>query len=362
MKKNQNFQSPVTVFLLLVLFLDACAGDCTCDKEDSSSDSKSTTVRYRIGALFAILVTGSVGVTLPLLSNWIPALSPERDTFFVIKSFAAGVILSTGFIHILPDAFEDLTSPCLKQSVWQTFPFAGFGAMVGAIGTLMIDSLATGYYKRRHFRKIAVAGKNGQVSGDEEHAGHVHVHTHGSHGHAHGSAADDNSSEDEMSRFELIRHRVTSQVLELGIMVHSVIIGIALGTSQNLGTIKTLTAALCFHQFFEGMGLGGCITQAKFESRAMAIMALFFSFTTPLGIAIGIGISNSYSEDSPTALIVQGSFNTIAAGILVYMALVDLLAADFMNPRLQAKAKLQLGCNVSMLVGAACMSVLAKWA
>lgn len=51
------------------------------------------------------------------------------------------------------------------------------------------------------------------------------------------------------------------QVLELGIVVHSVIIGISLGASGSIKTIKPLLAALTFHQFFEGMGLGGCISQ-----------------------------------------------------------------------------------------------------
>lgn len=50
-------------------------------------------------------------------------------------------------------------------------------------------------------------------------------------------------------------------MLELGIVAHSVIIGISLGTSGNPQTIKPLIAALSFHQFFEGMGLGGCISQ-----------------------------------------------------------------------------------------------------
>lgn len=44
-------------------------------------------------------------------------------------------------------------------------------------------------------------------------------------------------------------------------MVHSVIIGISLGASKNPAIIKPLVAALSFHQFFEGMGLGGCIVQ-----------------------------------------------------------------------------------------------------
>ncbi|KAF3775647.1 hypothetical protein EJ110_NYTH49935 [Nymphaea thermarum] len=61
-------------------------------------------------------------------------------------------------------------------------------------------------------------------------------------------------------------------------------------------------------------------------------MALFFSLTTPVGITIGIGISSTYKENSPTALIVEGVFSSTSAGILIYMALVDLLAADFMAP------------------------------
>ena len=53
------------------------------------------------------------------------------------------------------------------------------------------------------------------------------------------------------------------QVLELGIVVHSVVIGLSLGASNNTCSIKGLIAALCFHQMFEGMGLGGCILQVN---------------------------------------------------------------------------------------------------
>ena len=91
-------------------------------------------------------------------------------------------------------------------------------------------------------------------------------------------------------------------------------------------------------------------------------MVLFFSLTTPVGIAIGIGVSNVYNENSPTALIVEGVFNSAAAGILIYMSLVDLLAADFMNPKVQASGLLQFGVNISLLLGAGCMALLAKWA
>lgn len=51
------------------------------------------------------------------------------------------------------------------------------------------------------------------------------------------------------------------QVLELGIVAHSVIIGMSLGASDNPNTVRPLLGALTFHQFFEGIGLGGCIAQ-----------------------------------------------------------------------------------------------------
>ncbi|KAI5332544.1 hypothetical protein L3X38_022673 [Prunus dulcis] len=119
------------------------------------------------------------------------------------------------------------------------FPFTGFVAMLSAIGTLM--------------------------TGDHVHgraADHVHA-TQGHHGHG----------SEELRSSELIRHRVISQVLELGILVHSVIVGISLGASQSPETIKPLMVALSFHQFFQGMGLGGCISQAKFKPRSAVIRA-----------------------------------------------------------------------------------------
>ncbi|KAG5242331.1 zinc transporter protein [Salix suchowensis] len=322
------------LFCLLLLLPTLALGECTCDAGGEEGTNKSEALKYKAIAIASILFAGAVGVCLPVLGKSIPVLSPERSVFFIIKAFAAGVILSTAFIHVLPDAFDSLTSPCLGENPWGQFPFTGFVAMMSAIGTLMVDCLASSYFTRLHLTKAQP-----DQSGDEEKAaGEAHVHTHATHGHSHGI------------------------VLELGIVVHSVIIGVSVGASASPKTIKPLVAALSFHQFFEGIGLGGCITQAKFKTKTIVTMGLFFSLTTPVGIAVGLGISNVYNESSPNALIVEGIFNAASAGILIYMALVDLLAADFMHPRVQSNGALQLGVNVSLLLGVGCMSLLAKWA
>lgn len=90
-------------------------------------------------------------------------------------------------------------------------------------------------------------------------------------------------------------------------------------------------------------------------------MALFFALTTPVGIAIGIGITNVYDANSQNALVIEGILNALSSGILIYMALVDLLAADFMSEKMQGNTRLQIGATISMLLGAGVMSLLGKW-
>ncbi|KAL4560030.1 hypothetical protein LXL04_032178 [Taraxacum kok-saghyz] len=304
--------------------------------------SKTRSLKLKLVAIAAILVASMMGVTLPMLSRTIPALQPDKKLFVLVKAFASGVILATGYMHVLPDSFDCLTSQCLPENPWRKFPFTTFIAMLSAVLTLMVDSYAMSWYK-----KYSTPPEKRIEKVEQKFSGHFHG---------------DGSSGLDSSTTQLRRYRVVAQVLELGIVVHSVVIGLSMGASDNLCTIRPLVAALCFHQFFEGMGLGGCILQAEYETKMKAMMAFFFSVTTPFGIALGIGLSNVYRENSPAALIVVGVLDAVSAGLLNYMALVDLLAADFMGKKLQEDMKLQAISYVAVFLGAGGMSVMAIWA
>lgn len=103
------------------------------------------------------------------------------------------------------------------------------------------------------------------------------------------------------------------------------------------------------------------LVQAGFSYSSVMIMACCFAITTPTGIGIGIGISSSYNEKSTRSLIVEGVFDSISAGILVYMSLVDLIAADFLSKRMRCNRKLQLCSYASLISGCFAMSALAIW-
>ncbi|KAK9267107.1 hypothetical protein L1049_009526 [Liquidambar formosana] len=337
-------------FILISIFTSQVHSQSNeCETESSDCNDKKGALPLKIIAIASILVTSMIGVCLPLFSRSIPALRPDRNLFVIVKAFAAGIILATGFMHVLPDSFDMLSSTCLPKNPWHKFPFTGFLAMLSAIVTLMVDSIATSLYSQKNSTGII---PESEVEGDREmavmSAGHIHGHHHGMKG----------ATESP----QLLRYRVVAMVLELGIVVHSVVIGLSLGASNNTCTIKPLVAALCFHQMFEGMGLGGCILQAQYKSLKKAVMVFFFSATTPFGIALGIALSKTYKENSPSSLITVGLLNASSAGLLIYMALVDLLAEDFMGPKLQGSIKLQIKSYIAVLLGAGGMSVMAKWA
>ncbi|CAK7353340.1 unnamed protein product [Dovyalis caffra] len=353
-----NANAIFTISLILILSFTFPTTTLAQQQQQCGSGSeggchdKAKSLQLKLIAIFSILVASMIGVCLPLFARMIPALMPDRDLFVVVKAFASGVILATGYMHVLPDSFNDLMSDCLPINPWKKFPFTTFVAMLSALLTLMIDSFAMSYYKKRCLSDEKGGGENGEkVLEHVENGGAVHVgHSHGFNGGANGKDS------------ILLRNRVVAQVLEIGIVVHSVVIGLSMGASDNPCTIRPLIAALCFHQLFEGMGLGGCILQAEYGMKMKAILVFFFSTTTPLGIALGIGLSNVYSESSPTALIVVGLLNASSAGLLNYMALVDLLAADFMGPKLQDSMRLQVWAFTAVLLGAGGMSLMAKWA
>ncbi|GJN23800.1 hypothetical protein PR202_gb11481 [Eleusine coracana subsp. coracana] len=132
-------------------------------------------------------------------------------------------------MHVLPDSFNDLTSPCLPRNPWREFPFTTFVAMLAAVLTLLVDSLMLTFYNRR---------RKGNDSPPPVHAGQY------CHGHDAGIVVvetetvprpDDADNKDQVvdveasKKKQLLRNRVIVQVLELGIVVHSVVIGVGMG-------------------------------------------------------------------------------------------------------------------------------------
>lgn len=187
----------------------------------------------------------------------------------------------------------------------------------------------------------------------EDHLGHARQH---------------NDIEEVDNPFSLEDYRAQMTaifILEFGIIFHSVFIGLTLAVAGQ--EFNTLFIVLVFHQTFEGLGLGSRLAVTPWpEKRRWTpyILALAYGFSTPIAIAVGLGVRKTYPPGSQTTLIVNGVFDSISAGILIYTGLVELMAHEFMfsNAMRKAKLKVVLAAFGLMCLGAGLMALLGKWA
>lgn len=221
-------------------------------------------VHLKFISLFIIFFTSVVGISLPVVLARFFQGKPSYDkAILIIKCFAAGVILSTSLVHVLPDAYEAL-SDCqvATKHPWKDFPFSGLVTLIGALLALLVDITASAHVEHGH-------GGGGHMSPDKDAYSLIgkpeETVIPGKKGLGESGRSielvEHNIIRDRSEELTKLKQKLVSQVLEIGIIFHSIIIGVTMGMSQNQCTIRPLVAALAFHQIFEGMGLGGCIAQ-----------------------------------------------------------------------------------------------------
>ena len=154
-------------------------------------------------------------------------------------------------------------------------------------------------------------------------------------------------------------------VLEFGVIFHSVFVGLTLAVAGE--EFNTLYVVLTFHQTFEGLGLGSrlaAVPWPKGKRWTPYFFALAYGLTTPIAIAVGLGFRETYAPGSQTALIINGVFDSVSAGILIYTGLVELMAHEFLFSSYMRRASIQvvMAAFGIMCLGAGLMALLGKWA
>jgi len=133
----------------------------------------------------------------------------------------------------------------------------------------------------------------------------------------------------------------------------------------TIDEFHSLFIALIFHQFFEGIGLGYKLAELKSTKKYRSLInSVIYSFTTPLGVVIGI-LSHLYTASTNYAIATtaKGVTDAMAAGILIYVALVNLLFEDFSSEAFhQLSRKKKLINFLSLYLGAAIMALIGLWA
>ncbi|KAK5991863.1 Zinc-regulated transporter 1 [Cladobotryum mycophilum] len=338
----------------------------------------------RISSLFVILVVSTSLTLFPVLATRVRSLRIPLYVYLFARYFGAGVIIATAFIHLLDPAYDEIgPASCVGMTGgWAQYSWPPALALTSAMLIFLLDFLAE-YYVERRYDLAHVEVEDTITSGPgtgHNHAAHQQLHSADQDGSLHLPPTKGRSG-NSTSKFDIEELRdldgdsekaalgFQSQIaafliLEFGVLFHSVIIGLNLGVVGN--EFKTLYPVIVFHQAFEGLGIGARLSVIPFPRRFRWMpwaLCLAYGLTTPIAIAIGLGVRTTYNSGSFTSNIVSGVLDSISAGILIYTGFVEMIARDFLFNPYRTKDKGRLAFMLaSLYLGTAIMALLGKWA
>merc|ERR1719350_2327234 len=260
--------------------------------------------------------------------------------------FAGGVFISACLLDLLPDV-EESFSKVLEDIKDQykvdfDYPVAQFVIVFGFFVILTVEQTVLHFQEQWALdaerepllsrRRRPSVGSTSSYSSTQGHNHHHHQHSggveavqgisnevHQGHdgGHGHSHAVFNHSS-------------LRSVMLLLALSFHSVFEGLAIGLQNSTSHMMTVFIAVITHKAVMAFSLGLNIAQSELSVKAFVWSNILFSLASPLGVAIGIALS-----DLPPSLpqeICNGVLQGIAGGTFLYITFFEVLPHELNKP------------------------------
>ena len=198
----------------------------------------------------AVVVLTLVGGLLPLVREW------KRGTVRMLLAFGIGVLLGASFLHMLPEAVEELG---------------------GRVGVPVLAGFLLIYVLERFM----------MIHACEEH--------------------------------ECSFHHLGMTAF-VGITIHSLIDGFALGAGLGVPEVSVpVTAAILLHKLPAALSLSGILLHCEYPRRRIVLMMGLFAISTPVGATLAYGVVRELSSAALANAIAfsAGTFLAIATADLL---------------------------------------------
>lgn len=331
----------------------------------------------RIGSIFVIGVVSTFVTVFPLLSqkyNWKVSIW----FYMFAKYFGAGVIIATAFVHLMDPAYDEIGgNSCVGGwGNWSIYAWVPALILASIFGIFLVDIASEVYVERRYgltaeepdIQKLITSKKEEPAPDFEDNCelGDDCVVCEDNMKTKESVDVCQRSLQSNASSLEFQQQFAAFLILEFGVIFHSVIIGLNLG-SCGYDDFKTLYIVLVFHQSFEGLGIGARLSAIPWPASKPEyykyLLCLAYGLVTPVSIAIGLGVRTTYVAGGYAANIVSGVLDSLSSGILIYTGMVEFLARDFVfNKEIKRDPIKLLYCIFVMCWGTGIMALIGKWA
>ena len=246
--------------------------------------------------LAIVLATLTAGIGSVWLAAWLSFGVISRYTQHML-SLAAGALLATAFLHLLPEAFEAGAAPHVLFAV----------LLLGLVFFFLLDKAELWHHGHEHHHGPAPEGEAAQAGhshhhhSHHSHTGHTHRHEHG-HGHT--------PAQDGAGGWAVLA----------GDSVHcfgdGILIASAFMADWQLGVLAAL--AVLAHEVPHHMGDLVVLRQSAGTRQAALLKVSLAGAVTALGGALGYALVDALHESLPYFLVV-------ASSSFIYVALADLI-------------------------------------
>nr|ACO14718.1 Zinc transporter ZIP1 [Caligus clemensi] len=268
-----------------------------------------------VGVLASTLIFG-------FLPKKLASLNSAFNSFLTLSScFSGGVFLAAFFLDLLPDTEEAFRTAVEESHLESSFPLPGFVIMVGFFLVLILEQLVLAYKDRHQYELIPFEHEE-----------------------------QESDSSDGPQEFSVLR----SFMLLIALSFHSFFEGLAIGLQRKENDLLALVFAVMFHKGIMAFSLGINLTRTNIVFKVFTGCILIFSFASPIGIAVGMGLMNlpeSSARDITTCFL-----QAIAGGTFLYITFIEVLYHELSSDMREGPDRmLRL---LGILLGFACMAIL----
>lgn len=282
---------------------------------------------WKVVAGIVLFFASAAGGFLPVL------LRAHRYLISVLTVFAGGVILSAGFVHLLSDAVNALdehehdhhehtphpphdhhaltSNAMLKSSFTHgdhghgAFPWAMLFAGIGFLIPMFLDGIcgAIASIWIKPAPKSSAVNTYSDVSANAVYPA---------------DTADTGSSAARL------RQLLPSILFLIALTVHAILEAMSIGMQRDTSSELTIAGAILCHKALEAMALGSATFEGvgRRVTPYYVIVVIGFSLLTPVGIGLGILLTDNLDESG------LGILFALAAGTFIYVGAVEVLAKE----------------------------------
>ncbi|XP_068108548.1 zinc transporter ZIP1 [Hyperolius riggenbachi] len=284
-----------------------------------------TDLEVKLGSLVTLLLLTFVGGLMPLFLFRRQAsadiLGSRRRLLSLISCFAGGVFLATCLLDLLPDYLSGINDALSKLNITLQFPLQEFILAMGFFLVLVLEQIMLSYTDHPGMSEEthSLLGPDGRHPGPDQPHVHVDVNAHSP---------------------------VRAVILVLALSLHSVLEGLAVGLLQDSRKVLETCAALVFHKCIVSFSMTLKLSQGRLRPRVVLGCLLLFSFMTPLGIGLGVILTESTDPlHQLTCSVLEG----IATGTFLYITFMEILPHELSSGDQRIVKVIAILCGFSVI-------------